>query len=106
MVDVGCGPGNSTELLVARFPDARVVGVDTSEDMLRSARARLAGCEFERADIAEWRPARAPDLIYANAALQWVADHERLVPRLFAELAPAGCWLFKCRTIVRNRRIG
>lgn len=90
VVDLGCGPGNSTELLVQRFPQAQVTGIDTSEAMLASARERLPGTAFERGDIATWVPTVAPDLIYANAALQWVAGHETLVPRLFSLLAPGG----------------
>lgn len=88
--DLGCGPGNSTELLVERFEGAEVVGTDNSEAMLTSARVRLPSVRFERSDIASWQPARAPDLIYANAALQWVGDHGALFPRLFAMLAPGG----------------
>lgn len=90
VVDLGCGPGNSTELLVQRFPKAQVTGIDTSKAMLASARERLPGTAFEQGDIATWVPAVAPDLIYANAALQWVAGHETLVPRLFSLLAPSG----------------
>ncbi len=89
-VDLGCGPGNSTELLTARFKAARVTGTDNSETMLDSARVRLPGVAFELSDIATWQPATAPDLIYANAALQWVPDHSALFPRLFALLAPGG----------------
>jgi trans-aconitate 2-methyltransferase len=88
--DLGCGPGNSTELLVERFAGAQVVGTDNSEAMLASARQRLPACRFEFGDIADWKPAEAPDLIYANAALQWVGRHETLLPRLFAALAPGG----------------
>lgn len=90
VVDLGCGPGNSTELLVQRFPKAQVTGIDTSKAMLASARERLPGTAFEQGDIATWVPAVAPDLIYANAALQWVAGHKTLVPRLFSLLAPGG----------------
>ncbi len=91
--DLGCGPGNSTELLVERFPGATVFGTDNSEAMLASARKRLPACQFELSDIAQWQPpaeSDPPDLIYANAALQWVPDHETLLPRLFASLAPGG----------------
>jgi trans-aconitate 2-methyltransferase len=88
--DLGCGPGNSTELLVHRFPKAQVVGTDNSEAMLASARERLPQARFELSDIAAWRPESSPDLIYANAALQWVPEHETLIPRLFAALAPGG----------------
>lgn len=85
VVDVGCGPGNSTELLAARFPDAEVVGLDSSPDMLASARKRLPDCRFVEADIATWRPAQPADLVFANAVLQWVPDHLGVVERLLAE---------------------
>jgi trans-aconitate 2-methyltransferase len=90
VVDLGCGPGNSTELLVQRFAQAEVVGIDNSPAMLESARRRLPGVRFELADIGAWQPAQAPDLIYANAALQWVPGHEQLFPRLLSLLAPGG----------------
>lgn len=90
VVDLGCGPGNSTELLVQRFEGAAVLGTDNSEPMLVSARERLPQARFELSDIATWQPEAPPDLIYANAALQWVPDHEVLIPRLFAALAPGG----------------
>lgn len=90
VVDLGCGPGNSTELLVQRFPHAAVLGIDLSEEMLAAARARLPGVEFRRADIAAWRPEAPADVIFANASLQWVPDHETLFPALLAGLAPGG----------------
>ncbi|HET7792750.1 MAG TPA: methyltransferase domain-containing protein, partial [Rhizobacter sp.] len=74
--DLGCGPGNSTELLVERFPNAEVVGTDNSEPMLVEARARLPRCRFELSDIASWQAPVAPDLIYTNAALQLVGGPE------------------------------
>ena len=88
--DLGCGPGNSTELIVRRFPGAEVVGLDTSDAMLDSARRRLPDVAFARADAATWAPERAPDLIYANAVLQWGPDHPARLPRLFGLLAPGG----------------
>ncbi|MEE7450874.1 trans-aconitate 2-methyltransferase [Methylobacterium radiotolerans] len=89
-VDLGCGPGNSTALIAARFPEAEVIGLDTSPAMLESARARLPDLSFALADAATWAPDRAPDLIYANAVLQWLPDHATLLPRLFGLLAPGG----------------
>jgi trans-aconitate 2-methyltransferase len=88
--DLGCGPGNSTALIAARFPEAEVIGLDTSPSMLESARTRLPGLAFALADAATWTPERAPDLIYANAVLQWLPDHPVLLPRLFGLLAPGG----------------
>lgn len=89
-VDLGCGPGNSTELLVNAFPQARVLGLDLSEEMLAAARARLPTVEFRREDIAAWAPREAVDVILANAALQWVPDHAGLLPALLSRLAPGG----------------
>ena len=88
--DLGCGPGNSTELLAGRWPEARIVGTDNSEAMLASARERLPTLRFERSDIATWRPAEPAHLIYSNATLQWLGDHPALFPRLFGSLAPGG----------------
>jgi trans-aconitate 2-methyltransferase len=87
--DLGCGPGNSTELLVRRFPSAAVVGTDNSPAMLEAARARLPHARFELSDIASWHSDCA-DLIYANASLQWLPGHETLLPRLFDMLVPGG----------------
>lgn len=89
-VDLGCGPGNSTELLLERFPNAHISGTDTSEAMLESARKRLPNCDFELNDVSTWQPRTAPDLIFANAVMHWVPEHEQLFPRLFSALAPGG----------------
>ena len=90
-VDIGCGPGNSTELLAQRFPDAEVTGMDSSADMVESARKRLPGIAFEVADISDWSASGPYDVIFANAALQWVPDHESVFPALIAKLSEGGC---------------
>ena len=87
---LGCGPGNSTELLADRFPSAELLGLDSSNDMLAKARARLPRVKFEKADVADWRGAQPFDLIFANAVLQWVPHHIALMSRLIAQLAPGG----------------
>lgn len=89
-VDLGCGPGNSTEVLAERFPQARVTGLDSSTDMLGEARQRLPAVEFIQADIGDWKPAQTYDVILANASLQWVPDHAQLYPRLVSLLNPGG----------------
>src|SRR5690242_15330608 len=63
VVDLGCGPGNSTQLLVERYPHAQVLGVDSSPDMLRQARARLPGCEFVASDLSTWTPKQSTNLL-------------------------------------------
>lgn len=91
VVDVGCGPGNSTEILVARWPEAAVEGLDRSPAMLEAARARLPGVAFAAADAATWSPAEPPDVIFANAVFQWVPDHLAVLARLAGLLADGGC---------------
>jgi trans-aconitate 2-methyltransferase len=90
VVDLGCGPGNSTELLVARFPQAEVVGLDSSPDMLRKARERLPNCKFVQADIATWTPEPRTDLVFSNAVLQWLPEHRPVMRRLLEALPPRG----------------
>jgi trans-aconitate 2-methyltransferase len=94
VIDLGCGPGNSTALLHARWPGARVVGVDSSPDMLARARADLPALEFVQADVAAYRPERA-ELLFANALFQWLPDHLTLLPSLLQSLAPGGVLAFQ-----------
>src|SRR5438270_3306183 len=89
VVDLGCGPGNSTELLIERFPQAEVVGIDSSPDMLRQARERLPGRTFLEGDLSTWLPQERTDLLFGNAVFQWVPDHPAVLGRLIQAL-PAG----------------
>jgi trans-aconitate 2-methyltransferase len=89
-VDIGCGPGNSTEILAARFPGAAITGFDSSPDMVAAARKRLPALRFEVAAIESWRGPGGLDAILANASLHWVPGHDLLLPRLIGELAPDG----------------
>ena len=88
-IDLGCGPGNSTELLFRRYPSAALSGLDSSKEMLQQARRRLPQCEFIEDDLERWTPA-APDLdlVFANAAYQWVPDHLGVMRRVLSSLAP------------------
>ncbi|MEL7464280.1 MAG: methyltransferase domain-containing protein [Pseudomonadota bacterium] len=90
IVDLGCGAGAVGPALRRRFPDRRLVGVDASSGML--AKASAAGCydEIIEADIAEWSANGPAALIFSNAALHWLPDHETLIPRLFGMLASGG----------------
>ena len=90
VVDLGCGPGNSTELLAARWPQARVTGVDSSTEMLAVARQALPEAEWVQSDVASWSPEAPVDLLFANAVLHWLPDHEALLPRLMRFLPPGG----------------
>ena len=90
VVDIGCGPGNSTELLAERFPSAEIIGLDSSAEMLAAARKRLPAATFIEADAATWMPDRPVDLLFANAVFQWVPDHLAVLARLLAALPPGG----------------
>jgi trans-aconitate 2-methyltransferase len=90
VVDLGCGPGNSTELLVARFPQSEIIGLDSSPDMLRKARERLPGVTFVEADIATWTADPRPDLLFANASFQWIPNQTQVLRRLLEALPPGG----------------
>jgi trans-aconitate 2-methyltransferase len=89
-IDLGCGPGNSTELLVRRFPGSAIAGLDRSDDMLAAAKRRLPQVHFQRADLAVWKPDQPYGLIFANAVLQLLPNHEALFPWLASLLTPGG----------------
>ena len=91
--DLGCGVGNVTQVIQARWPSARVTGVDSSQEMLDKA-AREQGATnvtWLEADIKDWQPTAAADLIFSNAALHWLADHQNLLPNLANLLSKGGC---------------
>lgn len=95
VVDAGCGPGNSTEALSARFPTARVLAFDSSLDMCAAARRRLPEAQVEQWRLEAWAArggehGTRPDVILSNAVLQWVPDHASLLPTLVERLAPGG----------------
>jgi trans-aconitate 2-methyltransferase len=92
VVDLGCGPGNLTALLAERWPGAEVAGMDNSPEMIEAARAAAPGLSFELADVRDWRPSAAPDVITCNAVLQWVPDHGDLVVS-WADMLASGGWL-------------
>ncbi|ERS99662.1 hypothetical protein HMPREF1624_03025 [Sporothrix schenckii ATCC 58251] len=98
IIDLGCGPGNSTAVLADRFPGAQLSGVDSSPNMIAKARATLPGVAFGLADLRTYAPAPgAADLLLANAVFQWLSLAERLptVLRLFAALPPGGVFAYQ-----------
>ena len=90
VIDVGCGPGNSTEVLAARYPQARISGTDSSADMIAAARQRLPSIQFDVQDLRDWQDTGPFDVILANAVLQWVPDHATLLPALVEKLSAGG----------------
>src|SRR5215218_7261408 len=92
VVDMGCGEGALTASLAQRWPGARVVGVDSSAEMLAAAAAHAAPgrVTFEQGDVRDWRPDGPVDVLVTNAVLHWVPDHDRLLRSWAAHLAPGG----------------
>jgi trans-aconitate 2-methyltransferase len=90
VVDVGCGPGNSTRLLAERWPNASVIGLDASAEMLARAREVVAEATYVEADLRNWSPETPVDLVFSNATLQWVEDHPAALDHLLGWLAPGG----------------
>ncbi len=90
IVDLGCGPGQLSELLLQRWPAARYCGVDGSVEMLAQAASQWPTLRWQHADIANWQPDGPVDLIYSNAALHWLDDHADLMARLMSYLTPGG----------------
>ena len=89
-IDLGCGPGNSTEMLRDHCPGLSVSGLDASADMIAQARARLPELTFETGTIEDWCGSQSYQVILANASLQWVPDHGSVFPELVRRLAPGG----------------
>jgi trans-aconitate 2-methyltransferase len=110
VVDLGCGPGNSTALLAARWPDADLEGVDSSAEMLSEARKSEFRARWTEADVSIWNPASPYDVIFSNATLQWVADHKRLLPQIMSHVAKDGVFAFQvprnftdpCHTLIHD----
>jgi len=89
-IDLGCGPGNSTEVLAAAFPGAQITGLDNSPDMIAAAHKRLPNTRFELADLTTWSDRGPFDVILSNAVMQWVPNHDTLFPKLLGKLSVGG----------------
>ncbi len=99
VIDLGCGPGNSTRVLRLRWPEATVIGMDSSPEMIEAARAEEPRQEWILGDIQRWTPPSAFDVVFSNAALQWLPDHCALVERLFMVVAPGGALGFQIPSV-------
>lgn len=93
IVDLGCGPGNGMPALRAIWPQAEILGVDASVDMLEQARLSTAQdnrISYQHSDIRDLQLDQPADLIVSNAALQWIPEHRDLLPQIQRQVAPGG----------------
>jgi trans-aconitate 2-methyltransferase len=100
VIDLGCGPGNSTEVLAERWPDAEITGLDNSPRMIEAARLGYPGWRWVESDIGQWARGASGggerfDVVFSNAALHWVPNHAVLLPQLMAMVAPGGALAFQ-----------
>jgi trans-aconitate 2-methyltransferase len=90
IVDLGCGPGNSTQVVRTRWPEAEVVGLDSSPQMIERARQAFPAAKWIFGDAANWTADEPYDLVFSNALLHWLPDHAALCRRLLEQVAPGG----------------
>ncbi|KAM5357565.1 hypothetical protein ACJZ2D_016136 [Fusarium nematophilum] len=97
VIDLGCGPGNSTAVLAERYPDADLSGIDSSPDMIRKAKDTLPGVSFGIADLQTFKPEGPVDLYFSNAVFQWLPGSSRIqiISDLISQLAPGGVLAFQ-----------
>ena len=88
IIDLGCGPGNSTRVLRERWPKAHIIGIDSSQAMIEKARQSSTEIEWRVADVETWSARDHFDIMFANASLHWITGHEALLPRLITSLKP------------------
>lgn len=91
IIDIGCGPGNSTEVLQKRFPKAQIIGIDSSPDMIQTAKSRYNSIEFVCCDVNELFGKKGKyDIVFSNACIQWIPDHKNLLKNLMSLLNKNG----------------
>ena len=90
LVELGCGTGVHARAIAERFPDHKLTALDSSPEMLKQAAAQPSAIAWVEADLRSWQPTEKPALIFSNAVLQWIDDHDALFPRLIRMLVPAG----------------
>lgn len=91
ILDIGCGPGNSTRKLQERWPDAKIIGLDSSANMIEKARKASPDIQWIHADAnGDLSTLSTYDVVFSNAAIQWMPNHEVLIPKLFSLVNPIG----------------
>lgn len=95
VIDLGCGPGNSAAILAARWPGANIDGLESSPEMIAKARKSGVRANFVEGDVETWNPPAPYDVVFSNATLHWIANHNSLLPRLMSHVAEGGALAFQ-----------
>lgn len=103
IIDLGCGPGNSTEILRRRWPHAKIIGLDSSAEMISAARERYPDQEWILANVETWEARQPYDIVFSNAALQWIPHHDQLLTRLLHQVAEGGILAFQIPSHVHSQ---
>lgn len=92
IIDIGCGPGNSTERLKNRYPNAQIIGADSSPEMIKAAKSEYPEMEFILCDASKELSSigRKFDIVFSNACIQWIPNHETLIPNMIELLKSGG----------------
>lgn len=92
IIDIGCGPGNSTKILSDRFPNAHIIGADNSSDMIENAKSSYPDCEFILFDANKDFDTmnRKYDIVFSNACIQWIPNHHVLLKNMIDVLNDGG----------------
>lgn len=98
IIDLGCGPGNSTEMLRRRWPEAKITGLDSSSEMIEAAKTNYPQETWFLSDLATWKTDTPCDIVFSNAALHWLPGHDKLVTHLLDQVAPGGALAFQIPT--------
>ena len=92
IIDIGCGPGNSTKVLLDKYPNADILGVDYSENMLKKAAANYPMLKFSAFDASSeiWNLDKDYDIVFSNACIQWIPNHNELLRKMMSLLNDGG----------------
>lgn len=90
IIDIGCGPGNSTQILEKKWPESDIVGIDSSPSMIESASSKYPRIKWVVADASTYQSEVKFDILFSNAVIQWIPEHEKLLSNFHSLLASGG----------------
>ncbi|MFA6009825.1 MAG: methyltransferase domain-containing protein [Desulfobacteraceae bacterium] len=90
IIDIGCGPGNSTQILAQKWPKSKIVGIDSSASMIEKAKQDYPNQEWVIANVSSYESEMKFDLVFSNAVIQWIPNHEELLIKFHNLLSDEG----------------